>query len=303
MIPASYIIIRPPVEAFSVLIPITGGCSWNRCRFCNTYRNSFNNQNVLIQKYEIRELEQIYIDIDIWSKEVPQAQSVFLGGGNALSVPTAQLASILKRIKHNFHHVRRVSCYAKVLDILQKSEEELKTLQNLGLSICYIGIESGYNILLKYMHKGQTQKMEIRAIQKLMSCGIKASLYIILGLGGRKWSKMHAKETAKVINAVNPTIFRFRTLNVLPGSPLEQEIKMKKFEILTPREVLEEEFLLLSKIESKITSQFRNDHISNYTTTESENFGQDKEYILQELHFLIYSDEVSKWKHKNLKSM
>lgn len=303
MIPAHHIIIRPPVEAFSVLIPITGGCSWNRCRFCNTYRHSFDNQNMIIQQYEIRELDSIYQDIDIWSKKCPNVETIFLAGGNALSVSTSNLMLILKRLNHKFLHIRRISCYAKVLDILQKSDNDLKMLQQLGLSICYIGIESGYNILLKYMQKGQTQKMEIQAIQKLMNCGIKASIYIILGLGGKKWSKIHAIETAKVINVTNPTIFRFRTLNILPGSPLEQEIRNRQFEILTPQEVLEEEFNLLSNVKSKITSQFRNDHISNYTTTESENFGRDKVSILEELQSLMNSAEVREWKHKNLKSM
>ncbi len=303
MIPANQIIIRPPVEAYSVLIPVTGGCSWNRCRFCNTYRQEFEDQTVLLQPYEIRGLEDIFQDIDHWSSLYPKAINIFLAGGNALSVPTSKLVEILRRISHKFPTAQRISCYAKVLDILQKSEIDLKLLQEAGLTICYIGIESGSNTILKYMRKGQTTQMEIRAIRKLLNSGIRASIYIILGLGGRKWTQIHAEETATLINATNPTIFRFRTLNVLPGSPLEQDIAKGAFNVLSPYEILQEQYALLSKIDASITSKFRNDHISNYTSTESDNFGNDKNMILRELQLLLSSPEVKAWKHKNLKSM
>lgn len=294
-LPPEQIVIRPPVEAYSVLIPITGGCSWNRCRFCGVYKN--------LQDYKIRKLEDVLRDIKIAGKYYLNNPYLFLAGGNAFSVPTDYLLEVLNEIKQNFPFIKRISTYAKVLDINQKSDEELKKLAKAGLTICYIGMESGSDTILKNMKKGQTSKMIINEIPRLMRAGIQASLYIILGLGGKKWTEIHANETALVLNAVNPTFFRFRTLNIMANAPLKEDIDNKTFEILSPLEILKEERSIISQLSPSLTSALRNDHVSNYTYIQSDNIGKDKERILEVLKDLITNPDVAKWKHKNLRRM
>ena len=294
-LPPEQIIIRPPVEAYSVLIPITGGCSWNRCRFCGVYKN--------IQDYKIRKLDDILRDIKFAGKYNSNNPYIFLAGGNAFSVPTDYLLEVLNEIKQIFPFVKRISTYAKVLDIKQKSDEELMKLAKAGLTICYIGMESGSDTILKHMKKGQTSKMMINEIPRLMKAGIQASLYIILGLGGKKWTKIHADETAQVLNAVNPNFFRFRTLNIMVNAPLKEDIDNKTFEILSPLEILKEERSIIAQLLPSLTSALRNDHVSNYTYIQSDNIGKDKEKILEILDDLIANPDVAKWKHKNLRRM
>jgi len=294
-LPPEQIIIRPPVEAYSVLVPITGGCSWNRCRFCGVYKN--------IQDYKIRKLDDVLSDIKIAEKYNSNNPYIFLAGGNAFSVPTDYLLEVLNEIKENFPFVKRISTYAKVLDIKQKSDEELNKLAKAGLTICYIGMESGSDTILKFMKKGQTSNMMVNEIPRLMRAGIQASLYIILGLGGKKWTKIHANETARVLNAVNPNFFRFRTLNIMVNAPLKEDIDNKIFEILSPLEILKEERSIISQLSPSLTSALRNDHVSNYTYVQSDNIGKDKERILEILDYLIANPDVAKKKKKNLRRM
>ena len=295
MLPPEEIVIRPPVEAYSILIPITGGCSWNRCVFCGVYKG--------LQDYKVRKIEDVLRDIKIAANYYQNNPNIFLAGGNALSAPTDYLLEILQEIKHNFPNIKRISTYAKILDINRKSDNELIKLSQAGLKICYIGMESGSDLILKYMKKGQTSKMIIKEVKRLMNAGIQASLYIILGLGGKKWTEIHAKETARVLNAVNPTFFRFRTLNIMDRAPLKKEYDNKNFEILSPLEILKEERSIIAQLSPNLTSSLRNDHISNYTFIKSDNIGKDKGKILEILDDLIINPEVARWKHKNLKRM
>ena len=295
MLSPEQIVIRPPVEAYSVLIPITGGCSWNRCRFCGVYKN--------IQDYKIRKLDDVLRDIKISGQHHLNNPYIFLAGGNAFSVPTDYLLEVLNEVKGNFPFIKRISTYAKVLDINQKSDEDLKRLAKAGLTICYIGMESGSDTILKYMKKGQTSKMIIKEIPRLMRAGTQVSLYIILGLGGKKWTEIHANETARVLNAVNPTFFRFRTLNIMVNAPLKEDIDNNAFEILSPLEILKEERSIISQLSPSLTSALRNDHVSNYTFVQSNNIGKDRERILEILDDLITDPDVAKLKHKNLKRM
>ena len=225
---------------------------------------------------------------------------VFLAGGNPTSLPTEHLAKIVKHIRERIKNVPRISCYARALDILRKSDEELKILSRAGLNIVYMGLESGSDTILRIMKKGINSKGIIKAGRKLMNAGIKLSLYIILGLGGYKYTKEHALETARVLTEINPTIFRFRTLNILPNTELYREIKEKKFEILKPVDALKEEYMIIENLGPNVTSAFRNDHISNYCDVESENIKKDREIVLKILDSLINYPRIKNIKPKNL---
>jgi radical SAM superfamily enzyme YgiQ (UPF0313 family) len=295
-LPPSQIVIRPPVEAYSVLIPVTGGCSWNKCKFCGTYRGVYGG----IQDYAIRPIEDVLRDIDYYVGNNYNGFPVFLAGGNPTSASTDYLVQILKYVREKLKNVPRISSYAKALDILRKTDDELKQLADAGLDIVYMGLESGSNTILRIMKKGTNAESMIKAGKKILNAGIKLSLYIILGLGSHKYSKDHVIETARVLTEINPTIFRFRTLNILPGTPLWDEWKSGEFELLTPVECIKEEKEIISNLGDNVTSQVFNDHVSNYCDIETPNIQEDREIFLKTLDSLINDPKIQKLPRKNL---
>jgi len=297
--PAEHIIIRPPVEAYSLLIAVTGGCNWNKCRFCGTYKGMYGTT----QDYAIRPLEDVKKDIDQAAKYNYHGFPVFLAGGNPTSAPTDYLVEIVKYVRIKLSNVPRVSCYSKALDILRKSDEELKQLSEAGLDIVYMGLESGSNIVLRIMKKGTTAESFIKAGRRLLDAGINLSLYIILGLGGHKHSEEHVKETARVLTEINPTIFRFRTLNISPSVPLWEDLQAGEFTLLSPVENLKEERDILANLGENVTSQVFNDHVSNYCDFESSNIKEDREMFIKTLDSLINDPRIQKMPRRNLTRM
>lgn len=295
-IPASEIVIRPPVEAYSVLIPVTGGCSWNKCKFCGTYKGIYGTT----QDYDVRPLEDVLHDIDQFAKKNYHGFPVFLAGGNPTSAPTDYLVEIIKYVRVRLKNVPRISCYAKSLDIIRKSDEELKKLSEAGLDIVYMGLESGSSEILRLMKKGTNAETMVKAGKRILNAGIHLSLYILLGLGGKKLSAKHTGETARVLTEINPTIFRFRTLNVLPNTPLWEEWKEGNFQLLSPIECIKEEREIIKNLGENVTSQVFNDHVSNYVGLESSNIKEDREFFLSALDALIRDPEIQKLPRKNL---
>lgn len=295
-IPPDQIVIRPPVEAYSVLIPVTGGCAWNKCRFCGTYKGVYG----VTQDYAIRSLEDVKKDIDKYAESNYHGFPVFLAGGNPTSAPTDYLVDIIKYVRAKLRNVPRISCYAKSLDILRKSDDELKALAKAGLDIVYMGLESGSNTILRIMKKGTNAESMIKAGKRILNAGIMLSLYIILGLGSYNHSEEHVKETARVLTEINPTIFRFRTLNILPGTPLWDEWKSGDFKLLSPVENLKEEREIIAKLGENVTSQVFNDHISNYCAIESSNIQEDREKFILTLDSYINNPNMQNLQRKNL---
>jgi radical SAM superfamily enzyme YgiQ (UPF0313 family) len=296
-VPPSQIIIRPPVEAYSVLIAVTGGCNWNKCRFCGTYKGIYGTT----QDYAVRPLEDVLKDIDLYADKNYNGNPVFLAGGNPTSAPTEYLVKIIEYIRLRMKNVPRVSCYAKALDILRKTDEELKQLAEAGLDIVYMGLESGSNEILRIMKKGTNAESMIKAGKRLLNSGIKLSLYVMLGLGGKTLSKEHIKGTARVLTEINPTIFRFRTLNIMPNTPLWKEWKNGDFELLSPLENLIEERDIIANLGENVSSQVFNDHVSNYTSLESSNIKNDRDAFIKTLESLI--PKIKNLERKNLTQM
>jgi radical SAM superfamily enzyme YgiQ (UPF0313 family) len=298
-VPPSQIIIRPPVEAHSVLIAVTGGCSWNRCRFCGTYKGIYGT----IQDYAIRPLEDVLKEIDYYAEKNYHRYPVFLAGGNPTSAPTEYLVKIIEYVRLRLKNVPRVSSYAKALDILRKTDEELKRLAEAGLDIVYMGLESGSSKILRIMKKGTNAESMIKAGKKVLNSGIKLSLYIMLGLGGKKYSEDHVMGTARVLTEINPTIFRFRTLNILPNTPLWKEWKNGEFELLSPVECLKEERDIIKNLGENVNSQVFNDHVSNYCSIETPNIKEDREIFIKTLDSFISDPRIKNLPRKNLISM
>jgi radical SAM superfamily enzyme YgiQ (UPF0313 family) len=300
-VPPSQIIIRPPIEgaSMSVLIAVTGGCSWNKCRFCATYKGMYG----IIQDYDVRPIEEVKKEIDYYAEHNYHGFPVFLAGGNPTSAPTDYLVEIIKYVREKLKNVPRVSCYSKALDILRKSDEELNKLAEAGLDIVYMGLESGSSKILRIMKKGTNPESMIKAGKRILKSGIKLSLYIILGLGGKKYSEDHVKGTARVLTEINPTIFRFRTLNIVPYSELWDEWQRGEFELLSPVENLKEERDIIANLGENVTSEVYNDHFVNYCDFESQNIKQDRDAFIKALDSLINDPRIQNLPRKNYTRM
>ncbi|MFX1535262.1 MAG: radical SAM protein [Promethearchaeota archaeon] len=252
------IIIRPPCEAFSLLIAVTEGCRWNKCAFCGVYKG--------VQRFRVIPLPEVLKNIERAKQVYSYAPKIFLAGGSALTAPTENLLTILQTLKQTFPEVDHISSYAKNLDILEKKDEELVQLVKAGLKIIYMGLETGSPYLLEKMKKGTTPEEMIAAGKKAMKAGLTLSLYVILGLGGVEDTDKHARETARVLNEINPHYIRFRTLNIMPNSLLYYWEQKGKFQLLNPLGILKEQWNIIAALECD--SYIYNDHISNYENFE-----------------------------------
>jgi len=167
---------RPPSEAKSLIFQVTIGCSFNECSFCDMYRN---------KEYSERPWDEVKTEIDLMAKQLPDTTRIFLADGDALNLSTDYMVKIVKYLYNNFQKLERVSCYAMPMNLLKKTPEDLKKMNEAGLNMLYLGIESGSDIILKKITKGATSETIIRACRKAIETGFTLSCIIILGLGGK----------------------------------------------------------------------------------------------------------------------
>lgn len=285
--------IRPPSEAKSLLLRLTRNCPWNRCRFCHTYKGQhFARRSVAEIKEDIREARALADRIRelSWAygfagKMTPEVlqlaaqrlgeqglylafwlyhggENVFLQDANSLVMRTADLVEVLLFLRENFPQIRRITTYARAKTLTKKPVEDLVQLREAGLTRIHVGLESGYDPLLAYMEKGVTAAEHIEAGRRVKAAGLSLSEYVVLGLGGRAMTKEHALATAAVLNAIDPDFIRFRSLAVIPGMPLYDDLVAGKFTLLDEDEVVREERLLLERLEG-IRSYVVSDHSLN----------------------------------------
>jgi radical SAM superfamily enzyme YgiQ (UPF0313 family) len=247
-------IFRPPSEADSLILQVTVGCSYNRCTFCAAYQG---------KSFRIKSFEEIQEDIDEASSYRSQIQRVFLADGDALAMPQKELLRILEYLKLRLNRTERVGIYANAKDILRKDVEELKALKNLGLGILYLGLESGNPEILKRIKKNGTVDQLIRAARRVKESGILLSVTVILGIGGVEKSQAHAADTGKVLSEMDPDYVGALSLMVVPGTPIEKEIKSGELVLPTPFGMIQE---LETMIEHCHFTQcfFASNHASNY---------------------------------------
>lgn len=280
-----YPLYRPPSEANSTIFQVTLGCSFNKCSFCNMYRT---------KEYSEKPWEEIKSEIDIVSKSIPQAQRIFLADGDAINLSTEKLVQILDYIKEKFPNLERISCYAMPKNLLQKSPDELALLNRKGLDMLYIGIETGNDILLKKITKGATSKSIIDACNRAKKSGFIISCMIILGIGGKKYSMDHMKETARVVSDVSPNFLAALTLIIEDGVYDEFMKKFNEpFEALDDTMILNELELLLNNINPISPIIFRANHASNVYSIGG-NLPQDKEKMLMLVRNLKEHPELLK---------
>jgi radical SAM superfamily enzyme YgiQ (UPF0313 family) len=307
--------IRPPSEATSLLIRVTRNCTWNKCAFCHLYKGKqFARRSIEEVKGDIQAAKAIADEIKALSwragyggeitKEIvegifnsPQlydeqfrsiavwlyfgGKHVFLQDANSIAVKTSALIEILTFLKEQFPAVDRVTSYGRSKTIAQgKTVEELQELKKAGLTRLHLGLESGWDFLLAYMNKGVTAAEHVEAGHKVVASGIELSEYVILGLGGRQWWREHARETAAVLNQINPHFIRLRSLKVLPPMPLQEKIDEGAFVLQTEEEMIVEERLLIESLDG-ITSTFMSDHILNLLAEVEGKLPEDKEKMLK----------------------
>ena len=275
-------IYRPPSEAFSLILQVTIGCAWNRCTFCPSFKE---------KKFRIRKIEDVFDDLILARNYYSYVEKVFLADGDALICKTDYLISIYEKIKELFPECESINVYARAKDILNKSEEDLLKLKRLGLKIIYIGVETGSPIVLEKIKKGETREEMVEAVKKVEKLGIKTSLTFLSGIGGRKYRKEHAVDTGSIISEMNPSYVSLLTTMVVPGTELYDEMKRGDFELLKPREVIEEAITILENINVTKKCVFRSNHASNYVALKGD-LPKDKKRMIKELKYALDHEEI-----------
>ncbi|KYK22497.1 radical SAM protein [Thermoplasmatales archaeon SG8-52-4] len=273
-------IYRPPSEAYSLLVQATIGCPHNKCTFCTVYKKG--------PKFQIRPVNEIKEDL-LWAKKnMSNFKTVFFPAGNTVIMKTDDLVEIFSYTKKLFPKIERITVYGSAQYIVKKSLEDWNKIADAGLSRIHVGLESGDDIVLKRVKKGSNSEIQIKAGQILKKAGIELSEYIVLGLGDKKRSKEHIENTAKVLNMINPDFIRIRTFLPKVNTPILDEIKTGKFQILTPHEVLNEIYNLIENLD--VTSQIFSDHYTNYIPVNGK-LPDDKEMMLNQIKNALNLDK------------
>ncbi|PIQ30399.1 MAG: radical SAM protein [Zetaproteobacteria bacterium CG17_big_fil_post_rev_8_21_14_2_50_50_13] len=265
---------RPPSEGDNLIIQVTLGCSFNKCSFCSMYRE---------KQYSQRPLAAVFVDINQAARCWPKARRVFLADGDALSLPSSQLFVILDALHAALPDLARVACYATPANILRKSEEELAQLKARGLSLLYLGVESGSDRILRKITKGASQRGIATSMLKAFEAGMKVSATVILGLGGKLHWREHIDGTIALLNDAPVTYLS--TLQLYLEAEAVQEFHGKfgeAFEIPDDKAILQEQIRLISGLNPPKPVIFRSNHASNALALAG-NLPRDREKLLTQL--------------------
>ena len=274
---------RPPSEAHSLIFQVTLGCSFNECSFCDMYRS---------KEYSERSWEDVKMEIDMTAKQIPETKRIFLADGDALNLSTEYMIKIVKYLFEKFPNLERISCYAMPMNLLKKTPEELKKMYDAGLTMLYLGIESGSDLILKKVTKGALSSTIIKACNKAKDAGYTLSCMIILGLGGKTHSKEHIKGTAEVISACSPHYVGALTLYLENGIKEEFHTKFEEpFVPISDDEAINELEELISQIDVTNEIIFRANHGSNAYTIKG-TLPQDKQTMLEKITWMKEHPEV-----------
>lgn len=247
-------IFRPPSEAFSILLQVTTGCSHNKCTFCGMYKGS---------RFTMKDEKTIMADIDFAALHCKHQDRLFLCDGDALILKQEKLIKILQTIRKKLPWVTRVGSYANTKSIRLKSPKQLKELHDLGLKICYMGLESGDDITLENINKGADSERMIEMGLKIRASGIKLSITVLLGIGGTERSHIHARETGRVLSAIDPEYVGALSLMLTPNTPLYASSVNKSFILPKPHQMLEELGIMFAST-TLSNGYFHANHASNY---------------------------------------
>ncbi|BAQ17316.1 radical SAM protein [Methyloceanibacter caenitepidi] len=285
-LPIRYVepVYRPPSEAQSLILPVTDGCSWNKCTFCEMY-------TAPQKRFRPRDQEEVLANIRDCAERLGNGvERLFLADGDALTLSTRRLVGILEAVRKELPSVRRVSSYCLPRNLRKKSVAELRELRDLGLSLVYVGAESGDDDVLARVNKGETFETTRESLQKLQEAGIKRSVMILNGLGGQALSAQHADNSAALMNAVQPEYLATLVVSFPQGEARFRE-NFGDFEPLSVLALMQEMERFLSQLELKRTV-FRSDHASNWLILKG-TLGADKPRLLQELRAAIAAPDAA----------
>lgn len=288
------IVYRPPLEATSILLDVASGCSWSRCTFC---------REEVRQRYRVSDLETIHRKLQLLATlpGIADHRTLFILGENSLGLPTDFLLSIFADIHRFLPHVENINMYARVKEVLDKGEDDLRRLKEQGMGDLYIGVESGSNRVLKNCCKGTSVAMMKKCFGLLDQVGIPYALSSIIGLGGKELTAEHAIQTARFYNSVHPKSIRVMTLTPVHGSTLQKQILEGSFTELTAAEALLEERLFLEHLEVE-NCLLIGTHISNNVPLLGMLPG-DKERLKDLLDEAIVSHNPDFWQKRDFENM
>lgn len=262
--------IRPPSEANSILLQVTVGCSHNKCTFCGAYKG---------ERFKIKKDDIIMEDIAFASRYCKQQRRLFLCDGDAMIISQKKLPKLFREIQRQLPWVSRVGTYANAKSLKRKTLAELKELKSLGLGIIYMGLESGDDVTLeKVMKKGNANDMIEQGL-KVKEAGIKLSITVLLGLAGKDRSFDHARETGRVLSAIDPEYVGALSLMLVPNTPMYDDWQAGKFELIDSKEMLEELGAMIAHTNLSRGLFFAN-HASNYLPIKAR-LPRDKEETMQ----------------------
>ena len=275
MFPIDYIepVFRPPSEARSLILPVTNGCSWNKCTFCEMYtapQKKFHTRNIETIREELSRVAALNIPI----------RRIFLADGDAMTLSFRRSHEIMTIINHYFPHIERVSSYCLPRNIANKSIEELQELREMGLKLVYVGCESGDDLVLQKIHKSETYLTSEKALLKLGEAGIKRSVMILNGLGGMAYSHQHAINSARLMNGTQPEYLSVLVLNFPNGKQRLQQ-DFPEFVMPDTMALLDEMSVFIKSLNLNKTI-FRSDHASNYVVLKGI-LNQDQDRLLAQI--------------------
>ena len=306
--------IRPPNEARSLLLRITRNCPWNQCLFCPVYKGQkFSLRTVEEIKKDIQTARDCADDIKALSWKIGESGQItyavinhivsnhnysysyksvamwlyygtgecFLQDADNFIIKTKDFVEILRFLREKFPDLKRVTTYSRSRTVSRKSLDEMKEVKQAGLDRVHIGLESGYDPLLKFIKKGVTAAQHIDAGRKVIDAGMSLSEYIMPGLGGEAMWREHATETAKVLNQINPHYIRLRSLRIPNRTLLYQKLVDGEFKMLTDDQVVEEIKLFIETLDDNLTSTVTSDHIMNLLEEIKGQLPDEKEHMLQ----------------------
>lgn len=276
MIPIRYVepVYRPPSEAESLILPVTDGCSWNQCTFCEMY-------TAPQKKFRARSETEVLDNIRaLGARYSSQLRRIFLADGDALVLPTRRLLNILAAIREHLPAVRRVSSYCLARNLAKKSVSELQALAAAGLGLVYLGAESGDDEVLAAVNKGETYATTLDALEKLGAAGISRSVMILNGLGGQSLSLQHAENSARLINAAQPEYLSTLVVS-FPLGEARFRAGFPHWEPLAQSALFAEMRHFIGALELRRTV-FRSDHASNWLILKG-TLGADKARLLAEI--------------------
>ena len=321
--------IRPPSEANSLLIQVTNGCTWNKCRFCQLYRHT---------KFKAYSADSIRDDIDniaYWTERVRTyarkgtsafawdieginaelsnmtdaddrqcmytvanwliagGENVFLQDGNSTALSSGRLSDVLLYLRQVFPQIKRITSYGRAENLSRSTAEEFAELKAAGLDRIHSGYETGSDAVLQRINKGVTQEQQIRAGRAIKAGGIELSIYFMPGVGGKDLSETNAEGTAEVINAVNPDFVRVRTAAIKPGTELYQDWQEGKFELCSDDDKVRE-IRRVIELASGVDTHIVSDHMINLLQNVEGNITADREEMLQRIDDYLDQPEADR---------